>query len=95
VEDIMLSDPLVQDVAVVAYPDTRMGEIVCAYVVAQPGAMVTLDTVRAHFAQNSVARQKTPERIVLVDEFPRTSTGKVLKHELRARARAEAKEQTA
>jgi acyl-CoA synthetase (AMP-forming)/AMP-acid ligase II len=93
VEDIMLGDPPVLDVAVVAYPDTRMGEIVCAYVVAKPGATVTLDSVRAYFAQSGVARQKTPERIVLVDEFPRNSTGKVLKHELRARARAEAKEQ--
>ncbi|AYJ85083.1 cyclohexanecarboxylate-CoA ligase (plasmid) [Sphingomonas paeninsulae] len=95
VEDIMLADPAVLDVAVVAYPDTRMGEIVCAYVIVQPGASVTLDSVRAYFAQSSVARQKTPERIVLVDEFPRNSTGKVLKHELRARARAEAKEHIA
>ncbi|MET0376470.1 MAG: AMP-binding protein [Rhizorhabdus sp.] len=95
VEDILLADPMIADAACVAYPDERMGEIVCAYVVPRPNADVTLGSVRAHFATAGVARQKTPERVVSVAELPRNSTGKVLKHELRARARAEAKEQAA
>ena len=95
VEHMMLGDPAVLDVAVVAYPDTRMGEIVCAYVVAAPGKDVTLESVRAYFARAGVARQKTPERIVLVSELPRNSTGKVLKNQLRARTRAEATEEFA
>lgn len=92
VEDMLLADPAIADAAVVAFPDARMGEIVCAWIVARPGAAVTLDSVRAQFAAAGVARQKTPERIQLVTELPRNSTGKVLKHELRARARAAAKE---
>ncbi|MDO7842278.1 AMP-binding protein [Sphingomonas immobilis] len=92
VEDLLLADPTILDVAVVAFPDERMGEIVSAYVIARPGAEVTLESVRAYFAGIGVAKQKTPERIVLVADLPRNSTGKILKHELRARARAEAKE---
>jgi non-ribosomal peptide synthetase component E (peptide arylation enzyme) len=89
VEDILLADPTVLDAAVVAWPDARMGEIVCAFVVPRLGAKVTLDTVRAHFARTGIARQKTPERLEMVVELPRNSTGKVLKHELRAGARVE------
>jgi len=95
VEEVLLADPAIVDAAVVAWPDDRMGEVVCAFVIASPGAEVTLDAVRAHFAASKVARQKTPERIVLVAEFPRNSTGKVLKHELRARARVAATDQPA
>lgn len=95
VEDILLADPMIADAAVVAYPDVRMGEVVCTYVVPRPGAEVTLASVRAHFATVGVAKQKTPERVVCIAELPRNSTGKVLKHELRARARAEAKENAA
>ncbi|MET0370391.1 MAG: AMP-binding protein [Sphingobium sp.] len=95
VEDILLADPMIADAACVAYPDERMGEIVCAYIVARPGAAVTLESVRAYFTTTGVARQKTPERVVCVTELPRNSTGKILKHELRARARAEAKDKAA
>ncbi|MDR3389664.1 MAG: AMP-binding protein [Rudaea sp.] len=92
VEEILLADPAILDAAVVAFPDQRMGEIVCAYVIAREGSAVSLASVRAWFAGTGVARQKTPERIELVTELPRNSTGKVLKHELRARARAQASE---
>lgn len=91
VEDILLADPAIADAAVVAFPDERMGEIVSAYVIAREGASVTLDSVRAFFATSGVAKQKTPERVICVSELPRNSTGKVLKHELRARARAESR----
>ncbi|MET0376407.1 MAG: AMP-binding protein [Rhizorhabdus sp.] len=95
VEDILLADPMIADAACVAYPDERMGEIVCAYVVARAGAEVTLETVRAHFSTAGAAKQKTPERVVPVAELPRNSTGKILKHELRARAQAKAKDEAA
>ena len=71
----------------VAAPDARMGEAVCAYVVVRPGATLSLDAIRTHFVAAGVARQKTPERLVLVDALPRNPTGKILKHELRTRAR--------
>jgi non-ribosomal peptide synthetase component E (peptide arylation enzyme) len=76
--------------AVTAMPDPVMGERVCAFVVLKAGATLTLDDVRAHFSRAGVARQKTPERIVLVDDLPRTPSGKVKKVELRAKLKAEA-----
>ena len=47
------------------------------------GAAVTLDRIDAHFRDLGVARQKTPELLVVLDDFPRTPTGKVQKAELR------------
>ncbi|KMS53291.1 AMP-binding protein [Sphingobium cupriresistens] len=95
VEDLLFAHPAIAEAAVVAAPDERMGEIVCAYVVPRPGASVDLESVRTHFAQAGIARQKTPERLIVVDDFPRNSTGKILKHELRAQARAQAGKEAA
>ncbi|EUA30584.1 hypothetical protein I553_4841 [Mycobacterium xenopi 4042] len=49
----------------------------------KPGAALDLDALRAHFAASGLAKQKTPERLVVVNELPRTSLGKVCKEELR------------
>jgi non-ribosomal peptide synthetase component E (peptide arylation enzyme) len=61
-----------------------MGERVCAVVVTRPGFSFDVDEARAHFAAAGAARQKTPEAIVLMDELPRTPSGKVRKDVLRA-----------
>lgn len=89
VEDILSSAPGVVESAVTAMPDPEMGERVCAFVVMKPGATLTLEDVRAHFARAGIARQKTPERVILVDDLPRTPSGKVKKVELRAQLRAQ------
>jgi acyl-CoA synthetase (AMP-forming)/AMP-acid ligase II len=89
VEDLLAAHPSVQEAAVTAMPDARLGEKVCAFVIARPGATLSLDDVRLHFAALKVARQKTPERLEIVDSLPRTASGKVKKFELRARLRAE------
>jgi non-ribosomal peptide synthetase component E (peptide arylation enzyme) len=85
VEDILARHPSVLDTAVVAMPDPRLGERVCAFVVLREGRELGMEDIRAHFADAGVAKQKTPERIEAIDELPRTSTGKVQKNELRAR----------
>ncbi|MGI4877831.1 MAG: AMP-binding protein [Janthinobacterium lividum] len=90
VEDLLFGHPDIADAAVVAAPDARMGEVVRAYVVVRDNAAVTLDEIRRYFGTLGVARQKTPEQLVVVVDLPRNSTGKILKHELRARARDEA-----
>lgn len=95
VEDLLFRHPDIAEAAVVAAPDARMGEVVCAFVIPRPGHRPTLEAVRDQFFSAGIARQKTPERLVVVDDFPRNSTGKVLKHELRSRARATAQEGTA
>ena len=88
VEDYLAGHPAVSEAAVVAAPDERLGERVCAFVLLRPGQVLTIDDVRAHFVALQVARQKTPERLVIVPSLPRTPSGKVKKYELRERLRA-------
>ena len=87
VERVLATHPAVQDVAVVAQPDLRYGEVVCAFAVLRPGAQLDLAAVQRHFAAAGVARQKTPAALRIVSELPRTTSGKVRKGDLRARVR--------
>jgi acyl-CoA synthetase len=87
VERVLARHPAVREVAVVAEPDVRYGERVCAFVVVQQPALLDLDAVQRHFAAAGIARQKTPERLVVVGELPRTASGKVRKADLRAMLR--------
>jgi cyclohexanecarboxylate-CoA ligase len=85
VENLLLSHPLVQNVAVVAMPDRRLVEKACAYVVPVEGADVTLADIAGYLRdEHDFAIQKLPERLELVDALPMTATGKVQKHILRA-----------
>jgi cyclohexanecarboxylate-CoA ligase len=85
VEDVVLTHPLVVEAAAVGAPDERLGERVCVFVVLRDGAVLSLSEVQAHFAAAGLARQKTPERLVVADVLPRTAAGKIQKYELRAR----------
>jgi cyclohexanecarboxylate-CoA ligase len=87
VEDVLLSHPAVAEAALVGAPDPRYGERVCAFVVLRPGASLDLEDVRLHFAGSGLARQKTPERLVITDALPRTASGKVQKAALRTSLR--------
>lgn len=83
VERVLATHPAVRDVAVVAQPDARYGERVCAVVVLHEHAALDLSTVQTHFAAAGVAKQKTPEHLCIVAELPRTPSGKVRKGDLR------------
>lgn len=83
VEDVLNAHPAVAEAAAVAAPHPRYGDVVAAVVVLKPSATVNLDGLREHFAVSGLARQKTPERLAIVDALPRTSMGKVRKAELR------------
>jgi acyl-CoA synthetase (AMP-forming)/AMP-acid ligase II len=85
VERVLATHRAVKDAAVVAEPDARYGEKVCAFVVLQEAQSLDLATVQRHFAEAGVARQKTPESLRIVDDLPRTASGKVRKGELRGR----------
>jgi acyl-CoA synthetase (AMP-forming)/AMP-acid ligase II len=77
VEGVLAAHAAVADVAVVGVPDAAWGEVVCAVVVARPGAWVTVDDLRAH-CHGRLAPFKHPRRVVLVDALPRTAaTGQV------------------
>ncbi len=83
VEDLVRAIPGVADVAAVGWPHERYGEQVGVFVTLNTGAALSLDMIRAHFNASGVARAKTPEHLRLVDDFPRTASGKVQKPALR------------
>jgi non-ribosomal peptide synthetase component E (peptide arylation enzyme) len=82
VEEILLSDAPITDIAVVAMPDPVMGERACAFVVAD-GAF-DLDDARAVLRSRGIATFKLPERLERRDDLPRSATGKIRKDLLRA-----------
>ena len=76
--------PGLSEVAVVAAPDPRLGEHGCAFVATIPGNPApSLQEVRAHFEDAGIARQKWPEELRVVHDFPRTPSGKIKKQALR------------
>ncbi len=85
VEDLLALHPAVAEAAVVGQADERYGERVAAFVQLRPGQELDLAEVRRHFATLGVAKQKTPEHLQTIAEFPRTPSGKVRKVELRGR----------
>ncbi len=89
VEDLVMRLPGVLEVAAVAMPDPVLGEKVCAFVRARDGAALSIEGLDEAFRAFGVARQKTPEKLVMVDDFPRTASGKVRKAELRGMLRGE------
>jgi acyl-CoA synthetase (AMP-forming)/AMP-acid ligase II len=83
VENLLLGHSDVREVAVIGSPDPTLGEQVCAVVVPQTGATVTLPALVAHLRAQGVAAFKLPEQLLIVAELPRNPVGKVLKRELR------------
>jgi long-chain acyl-CoA synthetase len=82
VEDVLAEHPAVRESAVVGVPDEKRGETVKAFVSVKAGAAVTEDELIAH-CKERMAAYKYPRSIVLVDELPKTVTGKILRRELR------------
>lgn len=82
IEDLLLLHPKVGNVAVVGMPDYRLGEKICAYVVAKPGAAPTLAELCEFLESQKVMKNKLPERLELVSELPMTPTGKIKKQAL-------------
>ena len=82
-ENELLGHPLVDEIAVLGQPDELRGELVCAVVRRSPRHRdVTLAELCAFLDERGLMKQKWPERLVVVDEFPMTGLGKVAKSEL-------------
>ena len=84
VERVLEQHPDVRQAVVVGRPDERFGERVVAFVVGAPG--IDVDECRRWFADQGVARFKTPEYVVRVDEVPVLGVGKPDRPTLRRRA---------
>jgi len=93
VEAAILELDGVSEVAVIGAPDARWGETGVAYVVATPGAALTLDDVLAH-CRRRLAGYKAPRVIKLVGGLPRTGSGKVRKDLLKTERLAELQAET-
>jgi phenylalanine ammonia-lyase len=83
VETTLFEHPLIEDVAVVGYPDNDGGELVCAFIVTSASAPVTLRMVRAYLTTVGMTQWYQPSRVEIVDSLPRNGTGKVRKDCLR------------
>jgi cyclohexanecarboxylate-CoA ligase len=88
VEGLLFRHPAVAEVAIVGFPDTRLGERACAFVRLREGASLTLPEVTAYLEAQRMARQYMPERLEIVAQLPRTPSGKIQKFKLREMARA-------
>ena len=89
VEDVLYEHEAVREAAVVGVPDPYRGETVKAYVSLKPGVTATVEELAAHCKQR-LAAYKYPRQVEIIDELPKTVTGKILRRELRARARGQA-----
>lgn len=88
VEDILHTHPAIAEAAVVSMPHERMGETPVAYVVFREGESIDFGSMKSFLEGAKLARQKFPERLFVLEQMPRTASGKVLKHVLRARCRS-------
>ncbi|MBL1084108.1 AMP-binding protein [Streptomyces actinomycinicus] len=82
VEGALLRHPAIKDVAVVGYPDARLGERACAFLVTT-GPALGLPELREHLAGLGMAKTYWPERVEVLPELPRTPSGKIQKFALR------------
>ena len=82
VEDVLYEHPAVREAAVVGVPDEYRGETVKAFVSLKPGASATPEELR-DFCKARMAAYKYPRQVELIDELPKTVTGKILRRELR------------
>jgi 2,3-dihydroxybenzoate-AMP ligase len=79
IENLILSHPSVQNVACIAVPDPDLGEKMCACVILNRGTALTFDELSTFLLAKEIARNKVPEYLEIMDEFPVSTFGKVSK----------------
>jgi cyclohexanecarboxylate-CoA ligase len=87
VESLLARHPAVTGVAIVGYPDERLGERACAFVTLRPGHSLDLGGMQDYLERCRLTRQYWPERLEVAAELPRTPSGKIQKYRLRELAR--------
>ncbi|MTE01732.1 AMP-binding protein [Paracoccus sp. YIM 132242] len=86
IESILYRHPRVTDAAVVGYPDKRMGERACAFLVLADDGPFTMDDLRAWMEASGAARQYWPEAVEVIKTMPRNASGKIQKFLLKEQA---------
>lgn len=82
-EELLLQHPRIRDVAIVAVPDSRLGEKSCAFVIPADSQPLTLKELVDFLEARGLAKYKLPEFLSLVSSFPMTPSGKIQKFKLR------------
>ncbi|EPZ52660.1 AMP-binding protein [Alicyclobacillus acidoterrestris] len=84
IEDLLYQHEAIADVAIVAMPDPRLGERACAYIVVADGHTAPdLSQITDFLGARGMAKIYWPERVEIIDEMPRTASGKIQKYVLR------------
>jgi 2,3-dihydroxybenzoate-AMP ligase len=89
VEDMILTHSAVENAACVPMPDDVLGERMCVYVILHEGQSLDLEGLSTFLIDKGLARFKHPERLEILDEFPISPFGKVMKSELAERIAAD------
>jgi long-chain acyl-CoA synthetase len=82
VEDVLAEHPAVREAAVIGVPDDKRGETVKAFVSLRAGQQVEPDEIIA-FCKERMAAYKYPRQLEIIEELPKTVTGKILRRQLR------------
>jgi long-chain acyl-CoA synthetase len=82
VEDALYKHPAVQECAVIGVPNWEWGEMVTAYIIPRPNAVIEKKEVKA-FLKERLSAYKVPKEFHIVDDFPRSPAGKILKRKMR------------
>ncbi len=78
IEEILIHEPRIREASVIGLPDDYYGETVCACVIAKSGEIPTAEEIQAYL-RPKIASYKLPSRVVMMEEFPLNSMGKVRK----------------
>lgn len=87
IEGVLYKHPDIQQVAIVAYPDERLGERACAFVVPKDRKTFSFEEMVRFLDSQHLAKQYYPERLEVVDRLPSTASGKIQKFALRTMLR--------
>lgn len=89
VEEVLYQHPAVREAAVVGIPDAYRGETIKAVISLKPGQLVTAEEIRA-FARERMAAYKYPRVVEIMDDLPKTTSGKIMRRLLQPMANASA-----
>lgn len=83
IENLLYKHDAIQDVAVVAMPDNRLGELGCCFITLNPGFDLSFTNMLEYLAKNKMTKNYWPEHLEILREMPRTPSGKIQKFHLR------------
>lgn len=84
VENVLYEHPDISSAQVIAVPDSRLQEKACACISMKMGkSPITMDSMQEFLSEKGLAKQYWPEFLEIMDDFPRTASGKIQKFRLR------------